>query len=356
MIESLVVDRTGAEIAPVPDLNWESVTYTLNDSGESSFGGDPLADNMREIKTLKREIQLWEDGTLRAWHVPWTRSGNPAQVTWTAEGVLSLFKKRFVTNTSLLYTSIDQLAIGWDLLRYAQDAVVGPFRDFNIDPAVFALSGVVRSRNYEREDHSMIYDLIREFPDLENGFDFEIVTLPTGQRLWTPHYPRKGEFKPQFRLYWEEGGERANITFEDKEDATPIATKAYAVGGSAGDVRFEENWEDLVASEEYGVMESILSEGDQKDVQWLEDRARSEVNLRKAPLLQPTVTIDRWWELPQPDGSVEVIDMLDNLVEGDSVPLLIDHGAYDYDATYRIYSRTWNISPDNISITFLENL
>lgn len=347
-VDLYVCDRHGEWIAPLPEANLSGFEHELNLPGSASFTIDPLSEGAREIEGVAREIQIWVDGSLEWWGVPWGLNGNSQTITVDCEGLLSLFTKRFVDRTSLLYTSMDQLSIAWDLLNYAQSEAVEPYRDFFIDAAAFSLSGVVRSREYKREEHKMILDLLNEFDSrtLQNGFDWEIVTMPDGGRFWTPYYPRKGGPKPNAAIEWDFDGTRNLQDFTWKEDFLPLATLAYVTGGSVTvggtSIKKEGKYEDTSASSYWGQMQTVISEGSQLDQNWLNDRAQREVGTRQVPEVTTEIT-----------GALGMELALGDVETGDWIPVTIDHGRIQVDAWHRVTKVAWK--PNNtIDLTFGE--
>lgn len=340
-IRVIVVDRLGNWIAEVEDAVVENIKWVLNGEGEASIRIDPLAVGADEVQLLKRELQVWMDNDLVWWGVPWRRSGLQS-LTYACSGLWSLFTKRFIDRSTMFYTSIDQLAIAWDLLRYAQDNTVQANRDLRIASAAFSASGHQRSRNYERTEHANIKALVEEFTKLDDGFDFDIRVFGDGRREWTPYYPKKGVVRDEFRLEFTIDGERGITGLDYTEDAVNITTEAYVTGGSEGDVKFEENYEDVAASVEYGVMQNFISEGSQKDVGWLLERAEREVNVNKRPKVVPVV-----------HAANVPLRLLGQIETGDWIPLTINYGSVQENTHYRIRAITWNPG-DRLRLEFVE--
>lgn len=344
LIEIHVVDRTGALIAPLPDASLNSMNWVLNGAGAASFTISPRAAGATAIQGVRREIQIWFDSALVWWGVPWAINGNSQQITVTCEGLLSLFTKRFIDRMTLTYASIDQFSVGWDLLNYAQSEAVEADRNFNIVSAAFGASGVPRSREYPREEHKMILDCLKEFDgrDLLNGFDWDIIVDGSGQRAWTPYYPRKGSLKPNYGIEFKDGGQRNLSDFGYAQDYRNLATLAYVTGGTVttggSSFRKEGKYEDtnaLTGSPYWDQMQSVVSDGTQLDQAWLDARAQQEVTTRHAPDTSFTIKSARTTDL----------DMFQNVFVGDTIPAYFDCGIIQYQGNRRIYEMTWN--PDN---------
>lgn len=337
------VDREGNKFGrgPIEGASLSDFTEDLNGAGSASISFHPLARNAQHVKLLKREIQIWFDDELVWWGVPWRASGDFTSVTIDCEGILSLLTKRFVDRASLLYTSIDQLSIGWGLVSYAQNESVQAHRDLNISSAVFAPSGVPRSREYSRENHPMILDLLAEFPTLDNGFDFSIEYDETGNRWWTPYYPRRGSLKSNMKIFLDVDNNSGVRNFTYSEDAMSTATDVYVTGGANGDVKFEGHWWDDAAAAEWGVQQAVISDGNQLDATWLLDRAKKEVEDRKRTIVQPVIATTK---VPR--------DYFSKVQVGDWLPVYVDYGFYQIEDQYRVGSKSW--SPEGPTFTFVE--
>jgi len=330
----MVVDRNGFPRAELDLAYVDHVTWELNAPGEMVFK-NPIDDPKVAVypRLLIDEVQLWVEDQLSWWGVPWRESQTVEELEVNCSGLLSYFQKRFITFTSLLYTSIDQLTIAANLVSHAQTGTNMPLF---IDIDSYTPSGHVRSRDYRREDHANILDLLLEFPTLDDGFDFDIVVDGTGNRVWTPYYPLRGYYKQNLVLEWG----RNIIDYTVNVDAVELATQVYVTGGSSGDVKFEENYEDEDASAIYGRMQAIVAEGSQMDVDWLLERAVNEVDTRKQPSVVPEVT------------AVNVPIQLLGVVEpGDVVPLRIRNGRTQLAGDYRIMKIEWKVDPNTLTLT-----
>lgn len=341
-IALFVTDRNGNRFTSLPQATLEEVTWELTEAGSFAFSIDPLAEGAREIRLIEREVQIWADGQIIHWGVPWSCDGGSNGLTFQCEGVLSLLTKRYVDRASMDYWSVDQFSIAWDLLSYAQSEANQAHRELNISASNFSPSGVPRSPRYNREEHPNILDLLREFTEMSNGFEYDIVLSPDGtKRYWTPYYPRKGSFKPEFHMRHEVDKARNILDFSYVEDGKQILTHAYVTGGSNGDIRFEQNYEDVAASAQFGVMQEVISDGSEKDVGWLLDKAISEVSRRKEPLVQTEIT------------SVTTDNLkLGDVVTGDWVPVTIDLGRIQASDSYRVKTVQWTPNDETLAFGF----
>lgn len=341
-VDLYVVDRTGARIAPLPDARVDEMTWVLNEPGNMSFNINPLAAGASAIDGIRREIQVWIDDDLMWWGVPWSFIGNSTEIKIQCEGLLSLFTKRFIDRMSMVYASIDQLSIAWDLLNYAQSEAVEADRDFLIDSAAFGSSGVPRSREFLRDEHKMILDCLKEFDSrtLKNGFDWEIAITGDGGRFWTPYYPKKGANKGNYGMEWIVGQniQRGLSGFTWAKNFGNLATLVYVTGGSvtteSTSIKKEGKYEDtsVDGSPYWGQMQSIVSDGSQLDQDWLDDRAEREVLTRKVPTINADLT----------SVISEEFDVLRNVNTGDWFPVRIEHGMVQINDWRRVYEKKFN--------------
>jgi hypothetical protein len=340
-IELWLVERDGTRIAPLHgSLNFDFCEWELNGVGSASLTGNPTSRNVDRIEGVRNEIQIWIDGDCMWWGPVLGLSGGPHSVNVSLQGLFWYFTKRFVHRTSdsypLLYESIDQIIIAVDLITYAQHENVsfGFNRDLNIDFATIVASGVPRSREYKLDDHGMILDFLKEFDErtLKNGFDWEIdISQGGGSRFWTPHYPKLGTTKPNFSVLWGASGEQRNVaTFTWTEDFGDLGTYSMVTGGSVttDSVTFRKTgeFENTDASEYFGQMQKVISDGAQLDQDWLDDRAEQESLRSSLPNLITEITAARMTNA----------DALKGVVPGDYLPVKIDHGRIQVDALHRV--------------------
>lgn len=324
----VLVDKYGGTIATLESAVVQEVVWKLNQPDTAQFTIPTLSPEAMYLALMKTEVQIWIGNVLYFWGIPVTLQGNHQSLSIGCEGLLAWFKYRFITNTSYVYTSIDQMSIAGNLVASLQ---TGTNMSKNIGVASFTPSGVTRSRQYNLQDHAMLLDLLNEFPTLNNGFDFSIEITPT-TRLFTPWYPRKGSLKPNYTLEW--GKNIQNFTYS--EDGTKTATLAYCTGGTSGGTKFENHYEDTAASNNYDVLQTVFSDGNEQDTSWLLAKAIQEVNGRNHPTITPVVTA-----VQSPDV------LLGNLIVGDSVPVYINCGrVYVPGLTYRIVQAKW--TPDGL--------
>lgn len=330
-----IVTRTGQLVQEITSARVDQIVWELNAAGSARITVPTMEPRLSDLVIGLHEIQVWRNDQLWWWGIPLRVGGDHQKLTIELEGLLAYFDWRYLTYTSLQYTSIDQLSIGWNLLSHAQSS---PNTSWNIGAANYPLSGRIRSREYKRDEHPNILDALREFPELDDGYDFDIVTDPTGTRLWTPYYPRKGTSRPNMVLEWG----RNIVAFSHTEDGLQLANHVYATGGSNGEIKFEQNHRDEASIAYRGQWQAIVSEGSQMDISWLKDRAVKEVEERKNPVVIPSITV-----VNQP------VEVVSTLRTGDTVPISIQHGRVRVDGNYRVTGITWTPG-DRLQLTTVE--
>jgi hypothetical protein len=347
-LDTYVTDYANV-LKPLTTAQVGSITDTLNEPPSCDFQISQDEPNASWIGGLKREIRVVE--SLGSGITPeivfqgpvLSEDGDNNVANFQCEGVLTHFNDRIIDDASLLCTSIEQRTIGYMLLAYAQSEATQANRDLNVDYASFAGTTHIRSQNYDREEHAVILDLLREFPTLVDGFDYEIVIQADGARLWTPYYPKKGSYKPELALQFELGGQRGITSFSYRRDWKSLATQVYCVGGTDGITRQEQNYEDTAASDEHGVRQRVMSDSN-LDTDWLLALATKKVNTFKQPVFLPQIKTAR---VP--------IDYRRLLQTGDTIPIVISRGGRVQETgVRRVLQKSWNVADDTLDVTFTE--
>lgn len=322
--EVLAVASDGTVRSELPQATVLDITWDLNGAGKATLSFPTVSDTAMAINMLVDEIQIWIDGSLQFWGMMGPLGGNSKSLELGLDGLLNYFNYRFITNTSLTYTAIDQLSIAASIVSNMQ---TGTDKSFNISTASFSPSGVPRNRDYKRTEHKSAFDILQEFPTLVNGFDFEIAVTGDGHRFWTPYFPRKGSQKNNLTFEWGK-----NISdFKYTNDPTKIANLVYATGATDGGVKFEQFYRDNASATLYKEFQAIISAGNEKDTDWLLAKAQQETQKRRAPVITPVITA-----VQTPDK------LLGQLVVGDTVPVYINHGGVQIPGDlYRITSVNW---------------
>lgn len=327
-VEAKLVTSSGSLIDELIDTTVETTGKVLNGIGTTRVNLDPFSRGANLIRTGGEvELQVWINEALWWWGVPWQYEITPGAMTVDCEELMSYFRYRFITNTSLLYESVDQYAIAWNLLNFAQ---TGTNMSFNIVSGGFLNSGRLRSRPYNRSLHENILDRVQEFTTLDDGFDQELKIYGDGRREWWP-LAFKGTRKGDCLFEW-----GSNIeTFKFADDSNERANHVYATGGSENDVKFENNYQvPAPATGFFRIMQDVVSFGDEKDVAYLLELATREANIRQFSMKSLDLTVN--------DNSFPVLTSVE---VGDIVPIRIDEGALVEAADYRIHTLTYR--PDD---------
>lgn len=333
-IRVYVVDKAGNRLAPVSAAVINKCQWVLDDSGTAEVDLSKFDPGARKLLLMQNELQIVFTNTTPHeiwWGFPVRRQMKPSIQTFTLEGLLSYFKFRIVEFGSLTYTGVDQFDIAWNLLQVAQN---GTNYDRNIT-ASYTPSGYIRSRQFARDQHKIIYDCLKEFDadKLVNGFDQDIVVSETGNRVWTPYYPGKGSW---YQGYLEWGKDIVDYDFKD--DALQMRTKIYCTGGTNGTTKFEQSFENVYASNQYGALVGVVSDGSEKDLTWLLAKAQQQVAVRSQPISQHSVTV--------------TIDKLGKIHTGDSVWVRVDDFATQINAPFRVQAITW-LKNETVQLDFV---
>lgn len=343
-VDLILTDRFGTRLTSLQKAKLDDCFWELNGPGGASVSINPLLKEASLIALNKTEIQIWIDGVYRHCVVPRGASGGAKKVTFQCLGIMDYLSTRHI-NDSLTYgdpgvnadptatppivgvppTYVEQFQIGWNLVSYAQ---AGANRDFRIASSPWAPSGRGRLRRWNWYEHKEILTELQTFPELDGGYDFEIVLFPDGRREWTPYFPSKGTHRYNLVLEWG----RNVVDFSFQEEGKNQGTYTICTGGSANNVHFEANYEDAALSLEYGQQEKIITDSSELDVIELGDRAREDVRAYGRPIQVPDLTVK---DIPAKDGRPAI--KVDGVINtGDILPVRIDHGRCQMNGDYRV--------------------
>lgn len=341
-------DRLGVPYGELTQASLDSVTWDLLGDGALKLSIDPITRNADKVILNATEVQLWMEDSLEWWGVPRKCSGDLRRLTFDCEELFSYFHYRFVLDEDLSYTDLEQFAIGRNLVNYAQSGIQGTNPNLHISIAGYTNSGVTRSRDYISDRKHNIFDALKEFTTLDDGYEQSIEVYGDGRREWTPWYPQKGTDRTDIVLEYGHNIVGGNYS----EDGTKMATKIDATGGTTpndpfnvllGREKQRYTYEDVAASTTSGVHIAVLPSGSRSDLPWLQARATGQVNARKAPVVIPTVICRQGGKYPQLVGNVKT---------GDLVRCRIDRGRIQVNGTYRIKTMGWQPKGNLVPITF----
>lgn len=325
--EVFVSDDTGNRGLQVRGAIVDDCGWKLNRVSDAHISVDPLADDAGLIQLNEMELAVvFSNGTV--WQgIPRQVSGGFGKITFGCESVASYFEDAFVMDADRVYNA-DQLTIASDLVTYGQAA---SDQDRNIDIGVFAPSGVVRERTYIAEEYPQILDLLINFTNLQDGFDWDIVILPDGRREWTPYYPSKGSRKPAYKLEADRYGKKfINALTSWSKDGINQATDIIVVGAQdeVTGIKARGRWTAPAPTlAKYGRIQKVVNESSVITADWLNDRAQSEGESVLNPIVLPGIAVSG--------------DLFGEVWHGDVLPVRIDYGAIQVDGDYRITELTW---------------
>lgn len=362
----MLVNRQGERMGTLEEAVFEGCTWRLNDSGELKWSISPIAPMAAAILPWATEIQLWVDGYLRWQGIPLAATGGPQRLSWTAEGVLSWLKKRYIDITTLVFgdathrdgsgtlvpLTVEQFDIIQGLIDYAQDETPGDGAQANRNLRILAApiegSGIVRTAQYKRDEHKVIYDCIKEFPTMFQGCDFDIDLDPGSEfRFFHPYFPEKGTLRPEFRMEFNEDVATRNMnTFGFSIDGQNMTNDVFYTGASVEGQKIEERYEDEGLAVLFGVLQSVISGGNILDRPWLHDHAHDEVTARGTPIQTYQVT-----SATTQEGDLSMFGQDDPLETGDYIPVVIDYGAIQVNEYRRVNAITLNPN-DSLTVEF----
>lgn len=357
-----LVDHDGTSLGELAEAQLASVTWLNSGIGDISFSLPQTHPRVSDPVLRRHEVRLfiedWPDPLVVPWQGPLINdSQTDTQVVFNGSSLEYYLSKRFIDFSSLDYSDLvdgyEQTEIGWGLVQYAQGRPVQAVtinnlaKDFRVDVGLLPVSKK-RLRIYNREDHANILDLINEFPTLvdyetgePNGFDWAIVPMRDGRRMWTPYAPQRGTRRADLTLEYG----RNVTTFTVNEDMNNFCARAICTGGNAGDIKMENEYNDVGAALTYGEDLAIMSDASQMDPAELGSKARAFVQARNHPIVDPQLQAVR---VP--------VELLGELQPGDTVPVSIHRGRTNIEDDFRISSITWQVRPNNLQLSFLPKL
>lgn len=177
-----------------------------------------------------REIQIWRDGELLFWGVPWRMRGDRYNHFIECQGIASYLERRFIEDT-LAYGGTEQMLLGWNLIDYTQTNL----GSFGITQATYTGSGQLRDRTYLKDEHRNIADILYEWFDTINGFEWAIECYGDGRKEYTPYYPRRGTLRPELVLEYG----RNIVDYRYSKEADRMVTRFIMTGAGEGDAKPE---------------------------------------------------------------------------------------------------------------------
>ncbi len=320
----------------------DEVVWELNAPGSAKFTmlqNDPQVIVPKPGET-EAKIVIYDGSSYKRFVGPIQSCANgPLKAQFSVEGLETWFKERIVDDASLEFTSMDQTIIATNIVNFAQSEATQASRDFNIDIGSFDTTTHIRSRRWERNNHQVVFDILSEFPDLDDGFDWAVIPQDNGLREFICYYPKRGVTHTELTFEVDANGSRNVKDYTVDETAVNLATHAYVGGGTNGDVKFEQNYEDTVQSAKYRVRQRVFSEGSQKDVVWLQAKAVANVDKFGKVLVVPSITA-----IQAPSEILMVLN------PGDYAKVRISVGRINLNALHRFVSIKWLPKADTIEL------
>jgi hypothetical protein len=342
-ISVFVFRKDGTFLTELPGADVLGVSWTRCDSGDADISLSLVDPGSYKVQLADKELLIvfWEhlhpDGTPVVWRGNAWQAGHTKGVrTLKCRSLEEWFRHRVVENASLVYgtptAGVDQFSIAADLVYQCQN--YSPNHNLYIGTS-FLPCGKTRSRSYKRDQHQIIFDLLTEFTDLNQGFDWEVWCDQTGLKQFRMYYLGQGTVTPYVFEYDSEVEEDGNILdYSLDVDFTGGATKVYAQGKANAEAHYEDLW----ASNKHGAMLAVVNKGDQQSTPFLLDVATRTTVLRANPTAQIDVTVSDTW--------------LGKVWKGDTVWVDIHDGFLTFKRQFRIKTLEWK--PGALHLVFDE--
>lgn len=245
-------------------------------------------------------------------------------------------------DTAVEFFEKDQTEIIEGLVTHAQDPAFGK-NDINIQTERYN-SGVRRTLVALHSEHANIWNLAQEQTEPDDGIDISARYTPTNRYLVT-HFPRKGDYRPEFTLRFGRNISSYDWTF----DGETAATSTIILGTGDGSDREEAAKVNTSEFADGLILEAVEAAPPDTEVGKLQSLANeaSEVN-RRPEILQLTT-------VPH-DLDHRETRFIGRLAVGDVLPVQIRDGAvYDSDGVLTGYALNVNEKYRVVSMTINEN-
>lgn len=339
MLNARASDQDGNLLSPLPAADVRSLTMALDEPPEVDLGLH--ADHARSLQvTPGAEVHVYEDGNPVPLFMgpPWkVRRGKGTRIlTVTAAGIESVFHRRFIRAT-LASSAAEQFQIAWDVIAHTQ---AEPGGDLNVTADVWTPSGVTRDQTYHPYSLTTVHEALHAFRSIQGGFDWAVVPASANSRLWTPYYPQRGTLRDRQVGY---GPHTAgNVAdYSGTVSMEGMVTRGFVTGSGDGPNRLIGSYADPDLGTTKALLEDHRAGSSSMEQQATADGyAQEMVEARSVPL----TTVD----------SVDVtgpLAFVQSLRPGDTVPVRIDDGWFQVDATYRVTKVRWPGTFDRATLT-----
>lgn len=319
-------DDTGNRGKQIRKAVVEKVTWNLNNVHTAEIAIHPLAPDALLVLLDEMELCILFNHSFNEpfQGVPKTTKGDFSKIVFTIESPITYMKDAFIIDTDRVNTGTEQMNIATGLVTYGQAL---SDQDRNITIGTYTGSGILRTRTYYAEEYKNIFEMLQEFPTLEDGFDWDVIIQPDGARKFTPYYPRKGSHKKQYKVW--KGPSGASPFFKGlknwSEDGQNQYTDQLVTGpvDSVTSLKLRGRWQ-AAAPEmtRFGRKQNVTADSGAVNQAWLDDEAAALGAFQVEPKILPDIVVS---------------DSLFNLVVvGDSIPVRIDYGRIQVHGDYRI--------------------
>ena len=206
-------------------------------------------------------------------------------------------------------------------------------------------TGVQRERHQQFAEHQNVWVAMREFPQLEDGFDFRMEYPDPSTRQLVTGNPRVGSYKPQYALEDGKNVVGVRLSLDGAQAANNVTILSI---DSDGPDRAEGS---AVDDSFYGVdLEHVEAAPAGTPIDALDEMAAERLSeLRRPVILEVTVNEDvDGLPIAEQEAARRIFD---NLRVGDRVPVRIDRGWIQVSDTYKVVRRVYDAKNDLMTYT-----
>ena len=195
------------------------------------------------------------------------------ELTFRGEG-LSWYMKGWHITTNLTYLSTDQFAIARGYIQHHLNKSGGA--KFNLSVDATEISGKLRTRRVFSWEQSNIYDLMIDFTEIQDGFDWEV---RPSDRTVHMFYPRKGARRENARF-----GSAQIKRFSRQIAGDEVASEVLGTGAGSREDTLTATIGDSAAKATYGLSQRKYVNKDVKDSGTLAGHVASQLqDARRVP-------------------------------------------------------------------------
>lgn len=239
------------------------------------------------------------------------------------------------------FEQTDQALIAAGIVEHLQDPAYGK-SDLGL-AMLTPLTGVKRDRTYRHSDHGQGIQALSEFPELDDGLDWDVQVTPAG-RTFRTHYPRKGvDRSNDLVLEWGRNIEDFNWGW----DGEAAASSVIMLGTGDGSSREEGFAEDPTLYG--GVTLEDVTVAPETDTYGTIDTLDNRATERLRTVRNPTILEVKVRETT--DFAGRLVPLLGILQTGDLLRVRIRRGIVEVDgAVYRVVRMTLNPATEILTL------